>query len=108
MTLVARLLGERFPWGTLIVNAVGSFLLGLFYALVSMGESVWLSSDGAQVFALVGFCGGLTTFSTFSLQTFSLVSKQSWGQALGNIVGSVALCVVCVVSGYALGEGLAL
>jgi len=107
MTLIARLFGERFPWGTLVVNVVGSFLLGLLFAVSRHEESVWLSSDGAQVFALIGFCGGLTTFSTFSLQTLSLVSEQSWGKALGNIVGSVVLCVICVVSGYALGEGLA-
>ena len=105
MTLVTRLLGERFPWGTLVVNAVGSFLLGLLFAVASGTESGWLSSDGAQVFAMIGFCGGLTTFSTFSLQTFSLVSEQAWGKALANLLGSVLLCVFCVVSGYALGEG---
>jgi len=108
MTLVARLLGERFPWGTLAVNAVGSFLLGLLLALVAGVESGWLASDGAQVFAMIGFCGGLTTFSTFSLQTFSLVSEQAWGKALGNVLASVLLCVFCVVSGYAIGEGWAL
>ena len=108
MTLVARLLGERFPWGTLAVNAVGSFLLGLLLALVAGVESGWLASDGAQVFAMIGFCGGLTTFSTFSLQTFSLVSEQAWGKALANVLASVLLCVFCVVSGYAIGEGWAL
>ena len=108
MTLVARLLGERFPWGTLVVNAVGSFLLGLLLALVAGVESGWLASDGAQVFAMIGFCGGLTTFSTFSLQTFSLVSEQAWGKALANVLASVLLCVFCVVSGYAIGEGWAL
>jgi CrcB protein len=108
MTLVARLLGERFPWGTLAVNAVGSFLLGLLLALVAGVESGWLASDGAQVFAMIGFCGGLTTFSTFSLQTFSLVSEQAWGKALANVLASVLLCVFCVVSGYAIGERWAL
>lgn len=105
ITLVTRYFGERFPWGTLAVNALGSFLLGWLMAVISGTAPVWLSSDEAQVFAMVGFCGGLTTFSTFSLQTFSLVAEQAWGRALGNVLGGVLLCVFCVVSGYAIGEG---
>jgi CrcB protein len=104
--LVAKFFGEGFPWGTLLVNAVGSFLLGLFLGSGLVAKDIWLSSDGTYVFAALGFCGGLTTFSTFSLQTFSLVSDQAWGKALANIVGSVALCVFCVLSGFAMGEGL--
>lgn len=104
MTLVTRLLGERFPWGTLVVNALGSFLLGLCLG-AGLGAEGFLSLAGAHAFLAVGFCGGLTTFSTFSLQTFSLVSEQAWGKALANMLGSVLLCVCCVLSGYALGEG---
>ena len=103
---ITRFFGEGFPWGTLVVNAVGSFLLGLVLGNGFVAKDIWLSSDGAYVFAALGFCGGLTTFSTFSLQTFSLVSDQAWGKALANIVGSVALCVFCVLSGYSMGEGL--
>ena len=102
---ITRFFGEGFPWGTLVVNAVGSFLLGLVLGNGFVAKDIWLSSDGAYVFAALGFCGGLTTFSTFSLQTFSLVSDQAWGKALANIVGSVALCVFCVLSGYSMGEG---
>lgn len=106
MTLVTRILGERFPWGTLVINGLGSFLLGLILGSgIVVGES-WLSFDGAHAFAAIGFCGGLTTFSTFSLQTFSLFTEQAWGRMLGNILGSVLLCVLCVVSGYAIGEGV--
>ena len=108
MTLIVRFFGERFPWGTLVVNAVGSFLLGwVLGSGITVAES-WLSFDGAYAFAAIGFCGGLTTFSTFSLQTLSIVSEQEWGKALANVLGSVLLCVLCVVSGYALGEGLRL
>lgn len=104
--MIARFFGEVFPWGTLVVNAVGSFLLGLFLGSGFVAKELWLSSNGAYTFAALGFCGGLTTFSTFSLQTFSLISKQAWGKALANISGSVLLCVFCVFSGYAMGEGL--
>lgn len=61
--------------------------------------------EEARSLLLLGFCGGLTTFSTFSLQTFSLVSEQAWSRALANVLGSVALCLLCVLSGYAIGEG---
>ena len=104
--MIARFFGEVFPWGTLIINAVGSFLLGLFLGSGFVAKELWLSSNGAYTFAALGFCGGLTTFSTFSLQTFSLISKQARGKALANILGSVLLCVFCVFSGYAMGEGL--
>ena len=104
--MIARFFGEVFPWGTLVINAVGSFLMGLFLGSGFVAKELWLSSNGAYTFAALGFCGGLTTFSTFSLQTFSLISKQAWGKALANISGSVLLCVFCVFSGYAMGEGL--
>lgn len=104
MTLIARLAGERFPWGTLTVNAVGSFLLGLVLGTGLNPEGALRASEGAQAFLAIGFCGGLTTFSTFSLQSFSLVSGQAWGKALSNVLGSVVLCLFCVLSGYALGE----
>ena len=104
--LIARFFGEGFPWGTMVVNAVGSFLMGLFLGSGFVAKELWLSSDSTYAFAAIGFCGGLTTFSTFSLQTFSLITKQAWGKALANILGSVLLCVFCVFSGYAMGEGL--
>ena len=103
--MIARFFGEVFPWGTLVINAVGSFLLGLFLGSGFVAKELWLSSNG-YAFVALGFCGGLTTFSTFSLQTFSLISEQAWGKALANILGSVLLCVFCVFSGYAMGEGL--
>jgi CrcB protein len=104
MTLITRLAGERFPWGTFIVNALGSFLLGLFIGGGTVSDG-FLGTANGQALVAVGFSGGLTTFSTFSLQTFSLVAEQAWGKALTNILGSVLICVVGVLSGYALGEG---
>ena len=103
--MIARFFGESLPWGTLVVNAMGSFLLGLFLGSGLIAKELWLSSNGAFVLVALGFCGGLTTFSTFSLQTFSLISKQAWGKALANILGSVLLCIFCLLGGYAMGKG---
>jgi len=104
--LIARFFGDGFPWGTLVVNAAGSFLLGLLLGSGFVAKELWLYSNGPYAFTSLAFCGGLTTFSTFSLQTFSLISKQALVKAFANIQGSVLLCVFCVLSGYALGEGL--
>ena len=104
--LIARFFGDVFPWGTLFVNAAGSFLLGLCLGSGFVAKELCLYSNGAYAFTSLGFCGGLTTFSTFSLQTFSLISKQALVKALANILGSVLLCVFCVLSGYVVGEDL--
>ena len=94
---VARLAGERFPWDTLVVNSIGSFLLG-----VILGYD--MAAGGSVTFLLIGFCGGLTTFSTFSLQTFSLISKKAWYTALSSMLVSIVFCVLCVLCGYVIGS----
>lgn len=106
--LITRVWGERFPWGTLFVNALGSFLLGLVLGAGGVSNASELAGNAQFAFLGMGFCGGLTTFSTLSLQSFALLSERAWGRLLGNIVGSVIVCLLCVVSGYALGEGLSL
>lgn len=97
MAFVTRLAGERFPWGTLVVNSIGSFILG---ALLGSG----MASGGIVTFLLLGFCGGLTTFSTFSLQVLSLISEKAWYTALSSMLVSVVLCVLCVLCGYVIGS----
>lgn len=106
MTWVNRLCGEAFPWGTLAVNALGSFLLGLVLGAGITPADSWLSLQGAHAFSAIGFCGGLTTFSTFSLQTLTLVSKQQWGRVAANAFGSLALCALFAIAGFAISEGL--
>jgi len=104
MTAMARRCGERFPWGTLTVNVAGSMLLGGILGAGGGGESSGLA--GWRVMAAVGFCGGLTTFSTFALQSLSLVSERRWGALAANMAGSVALCVVGAAVGFAVAEGV--
>ena len=67
-----RLFGMAFPWGTLIINVTGSFLIGTFIALFAIR---WDLSQAARVFLTVGICGGYTTFSTFSLDAFYLMER---------------------------------
>jgi CrcB protein len=97
--LAAVLIGETFPWGTLIVNIVGSFIIGFFATLTGPGGRIYVGSAGSQ-FVMIGFCGGFTTFSSFSLQTLNLVGDGEWLRAGANIAGSVTLCLIAVWAGY--------
>ena len=103
--VVARLIGETFPWGTLIINVSGSFVIGLFAALTGPDGRVFVPSTGRQ-FVMIGICGGYTTFSSFSLQTLNLMNDGEWLYAGGNIVLSVVLCLLAVWAGYALAIAL--
>jgi fluoride exporter len=103
--VAARLFGETFPWGTLIINIVGSFVIGFFAALTAPDGRVLVSSTTRQ-FVMVGICGGYTTFSSFSLQTLNLVNNGEWLHAGGNVAFSVTLSLVAVWAGHALAVGL--
>jgi fluoride exporter len=100
---VANRFGETFPWGTLIINVSGSFIIGLFAALTSPDEGRWVVGGRGRQFFMIGICGGYTTFSSFSLQTLTLAQRGEWPAACGNIFGSVILCLVAVWLGFALG-----
>lgn len=97
--LAARLFGEWFPWGTLIVNVVGSFVIGAFAAL-SSAEGPFLIRPELRIFVMVGLCGGYTTFSSFSLQTFALWREGEWLWAGANSLLSLILCLSAVWLGY--------
>ena len=99
--IVAHRFGESFPWGTIIVNVVGSFVIGLF-ATLTAPDGRWFVSSEARVFVMIGFCGGYTTFSSFSLQTLSLAREGEWFSVGMNVVLSVTLCLVFVWLGHVL------
>jgi fluoride exporter len=103
--IAAVLIGETFPWGTLIVNVLGSFVIGFFATLTGPGGRIYVGSDVSQ-FVMLGLCGGFTTFSSFSLQTLNLVSDGEWARAGANIVGSVVCCLIAVWAGYILAASL--
>ncbi len=99
--LVARQYGKTFPWGTLVVNVVGCFLAGsLFY----LTEERFLVSPTMRTVILIGLLGGFTTFSSFGLQTFTLLREGEFALATLNISVSNLLGLLMVWAGYSLGK----
>ena len=102
--LVASRFGETFPWGTLVINVTGSFVIGVIGAIaVPEGRMDSQSRAFATQFLMIGVCGGYTTFSSFSWQTLRLLQDREWLYAGGNVLLSVVLCLVAVWLGFALG-----
>ena len=97
--------GPTFPWGTLIINVLGSFVIGFFATLTGPDGRLLVSGDTRQ-FVMVGLCGGYTTFSSFSMQTLTLAQGGDFLRAGLNIGGSVVLCLVSVWLGYAAAAAL--
>jgi fluoride exporter len=98
-SVAAQWVGETFPWGTMFINILGSLIIGFFATLTGPDGRVLVAPDIRQ-FVLVGICGGYTTFSSFSLKTLNLVRDGDVLAAGGNIVGSVALCLIAVWLGH--------
>lgn len=96
---VATRFGETFPWGTIIVNISGSFVIGFFATLTGPDGRLLVPSTTRQ-FVMVGLCGGYTTFSSFSLQTLTLAQDGQWFEAGANITLSVVLCLFAVWLGH--------
>ena len=100
--VVAERYGSVFPWGTLVINITGSFVIGIFASL-NESEGRFCASPHFRQFFMVGICGGYTTFSAFSLETLKRLQGGNFLYAGGNIVLSVVLCLVAVWLGYILG-----
>jgi fluoride exporter len=102
---MADRLGEGFPWGTVTVNIVGSFIIGFFATLTAPDGRVMVSSDARQ-FVMVGLCGGFTTFSAFSHQTLVLAQDGQVLRAGLNVGGSVIVCLLAVWLGFVAAAAL--
>jgi CrcB protein len=87
---VALWLGAGFPWGTILVNIAGSFLIGLIVGMAGPGGRI---GPDLRLFLAVGFCGGFTTFSAFSLETMVLLRERHVAAAGANVLLSVLLCL---------------
>ena len=91
-------LGPAFPWGTLVVNLIGSLVLGFFVRATELGTF----SPETRAFVSFGLCGAFTTFSTLSLETVVMMQAGAWSRAAIYAFGSLALGVAAVVAGFAL------
>ena len=95
---VARCTGSSFPFGTLAVNIIGSFIIGLVVVLLQDAHYLW------RLFLMVGIIGGFTTFSAFSHETLVLFNNNQVFYALLNIALNVIICLACVFAGFKLGK----
>ena len=99
--LVTEWLGKDFPFGTLFVNVLGSFLIGILYVVVVLKMHV---SPELKSILVVGFLGAFTTFSTFSLEAFNFISQGLLLSAVTYILSSVILCILAVWAGVSLAK----
>lgn len=104
-SFISSHLSENFPWGTLFCNVTGSLVIGILAAF-AMPDSRLDSQSRifTTQFLMIGFCGGYTTFSSFSLQTLNLLRDREWFYSSANILLSVLLCMIAVWLGYLLGS----
>jgi len=103
--VAARFMGETFPWGTIIVNVIGCFIIG-FFATITGPDGRVFSDTLARQFVMIGILGGYTTFSSFSIQTLNLVQAGEWWLAGANIALSVVACLVAVWLGFVLAASI--
>ncbi len=96
-------LSAGFPVGTILINVLGSFVIGYFGTLTLHGTR-FEAPENLRLFVMVGLCGGFTTFSSFSLQNLDLVRSGHWFRALANVVLSVVLCFAAVAAGHLLAD----
>jgi fluoride exporter len=97
--VVTQMTGGTFPYGTMFANVTGAFLIGVF-ASVAAPESPFFMPVSARLLLMTGICGGYTTFSTFSLETFNLLRDGEVLSAMANMLLSVVLCIISVWIGY--------
>ncbi len=103
--IAARWFGAEFPYGTLIVNLAGAFIIGLVQQL---GTEALVIPDNARLFLTTGMMGGLTTYSTFSYETVRLMENGAWSQAWINVFVTTTICLSLCFLGIVVGRGLVL
>ena len=102
ISLAALPISGMMPMGTLAINILGSFVIGLFGTL-TLAHGRYPVSEDIRLVVMIGFCGGFTTFSSFSLQTLDLMRSGAIGRAAVNVAASVLLCVAAVALGHLIG-----
>lgn len=99
VSVLALPISRELPWGTIIINVTGSFVIGLFGTL-TLASGRFPVSENMRLFVMIGLCGGYTTFSSFSLQTLDLIRNAAMLRAALNIALSVILCIAAVALGH--------
>ncbi len=105
LALALAPISRSLPWGTVIINIVGSFVIG-FFGTLTLSHGRYPVPENLRLFVLVGLCGGFTTFSSFSLQTLDLLRAGAVTRACLNVGLSVVLCLLAVALGHAVGARL--
>lgn len=95
--------GAFFPWGTLAVNVIGSFLLGL---IMQIGIATPILSPTLRLTLTTGVMGGFTTYSTFNYETMRYIQDGAWRLAIGNVLATLVVCLAAGFAGVALGRAL--
>ena len=93
-----------FPFGTLLVNTIGCFLIGLTFVFLQQRFAAHGAQDLLRSLVIIGVLGGFTTFSTFSLETLQLMQFGLWGKAMLNIIASVGVCLIAAMAGMGAGR----
>lgn len=99
LSLWAAPYSTSLPWGTILINIIGSFVIGAFGTL-TLAHARYSVPEELRLFVMVGVCGGFTTFSAFSLQTLDLLRSGFVGRAVFNAVFSVLACIAAVAAGH--------
>ena len=101
LSVLALPISGQMPWGTIVINITGSFLIG-FFGTLTQAHGRFPISENWRLFVMIGVCGGYTTFSSFSLQTLDLMRQGALTRAAVNVAASVVLCVAAVAVGHQL------
>lgn len=105
VSVLAPPISRSLPWGTILINVSGSFLIGLFGTL-TLASGRFPVSENLRLLVMIGICGGFTTFSSFSLQTLDLLRAGAMARAALNVALSVLLCVAAVAIGHMIAARL--
>ncbi|ATR22418.1 CrcB family protein [Roseomonas mucosa] len=101
VSVLALPISRDLPWGTILINVAGSFVIG-FFGTLTLAHGRFPVSENIRLFVMIGLCGGFTTFSSFSLQTLDLLRSGAVLRASINIVASLLLCIGAVAVGHTI------